>query len=282
MLRSIFKTFCRWYPIERGKFKILDKVYFKLFAPKETTIVRTTLRHGIVMDLDVHEYLQAHLYIFGSYELPTVRFIRHYLKPGMTVIDVGAQIGYLTLEMAIAHGNDVSVYSFEPEPRNLNWLRNNLQMNAVDNVSIIDQAVSDADGFIKLYMSKDNNAGTHSTISDAATVSTEYIEIPCVRLDSFTSQRRLTNVGLIKVDVEGAELEVVRGAEQLLRTQRPALILEMCSAFQNARGFSVPQFKHMLHDWGYSPYTINDDGSLAPTPLDMDHDMDNIVFLVST
>lgn len=233
------------------------------------------------MDLDIREFLQAHLYLFGSYELPTVRFIRRHVKPGMTVIDVGAQIGYLTLEMATAQGNDVNVLSFEPEPRNLDRLHHNLQLNGVKNVKVLDRAVSDIDGAIKLFMSKDNNAGTHSTISDAATVSTEYIEIPCTRLDTYITEHSITNIGLIKVDVEGAELEVVRGAEQLLRTHHPTLILEMCSPFQNARGFSVPQFKSMLHEWGYTPHTINDDGTLTPTPLDVDHDMDNIVFLAT-
>lgn len=197
----------------------------------------------------------------------------------MTIIDIGAQIGYLSLEMAFAADHGTRVVSFEPEPVNLDRFSHNIALNRTDNVTVVPRAVSDRDGAIRLYMSKDNNAGTHSTIQGVSNVSSEYIEIPCVRLDSYVSEHAIQHIGLIKIDVEGGELEVVRGAEHVLRSQQPALIIEMSSGLQSARGFTVPQFKSMLKDWGFSPFTINDDGTLRPSPLDQDHAMDNVVFL---
>lgn len=242
-------------------------------------ITRAQLSHGIVMDLDISEFVQSHLYLFGSYELPTVRFIRHHVRAGMTLIDVGAQIGYLTLEMSKAGGNDVTLYSFEPEPRNISRFSTNLALNNVHNVTIVDKAVSDHDGQIRLFMSSDNNAGTHSTIASGPFVSSEYIEIPCIRLDTFVRANAVSRVDLIKIDVEGGELEVLKGAEETLRRFRPVLIVEMSSSIQQSRGFSVTQFKQMLNDWGYSAFSINTDGSLCPTVITQDHEMENIVFL---
>lgn len=279
LIRSIFKLLCRLYPLERGKQKLLQEVYLPRLAPTVPLITRTSLSNGITMDLDISEFVQSHLYLFGSYELPTVRFIRSHVRPGMTLIDVGAQIGYITLEMSRAGGSGVSLYSFEPEPRNIAKLNANLRLNDINNVTIVDRAVSDHDGLIRLFMSSDNNAGTHSTIASGPFVSNDFIEIPCVRLDTFVREQAVQSVDMIKIDVEGGELEVLKGAEETLRRFKPVLIVEMSSSIQQSRGFSVPKFKEMLRDWGYSAYSINTDGSLSLTNNTQDHEMENLVFL---
>ncbi|MCX6140207.1 MAG: FkbM family methyltransferase [Candidatus Kapabacteria bacterium] len=231
------------------------------------------------MRLDITEFLQAHLYLFGSYELPTVRFIRSVLKPGDTAFDIGAQIGYLTLAMATAHPEPVRVVSFEPESHNLERLRSNIALNPGVNVSIVEKAASNVNGVLRLYLSHDHNSGTHSTIPNGVNVSNDFVEIPSVTLDTYLLDNQISNLRLIKIDVEGGELEVILGAERILRELCPIIVMEMSDSLQAAREFSTPEFKQMLALKGYRPYTINDNGTLKSSAVDASHAMENLAFV---
>lgn len=254
-------------------------MYFRFVAPKDAATLVSTLSYGIRMNLDISEFLQAHLYLYGSYELPSIRFIRRVVKPGDVVADVGAQIGYITLAMATIDTGKVTVHAFEPEPNNIRRLRNNVALNPGVDVRIIEKAVSDTNQAIRLYLSKDHNAGTHSTISGGTNVSDEFVEIPAVTLDDYVREQGLTALRLVKIDVEGGEYEVIKGAHETLRTLRPIVLMELSDALQESRGFSTVEFKTLMKGLGYSAYTIADDGSLVPSSIKQRHAMDNVVFL---
>lgn len=279
LFRSLFRSLARLYPREHGKYSILMRLYFPYLAPRARTVVVSTLRFGIRMRLDITEYLQAHLYVFGDYELPTIRFLRSVLKPGSVCLDVGAQMGYLTLAMATAASRQTIVHSFEPEDQNAARFRENIALNDLSNVMLHQTAVSTVDGALKLYLSNDRNAGTHSTVYIESNVSTEFIEIPSVRLDSFTAQQQLQTVDLIKIDVEGAEVDVIEGARSVLQHHRPVVIMELSDHLQQARGQTCTEFKKSMATLGYAPYFINENGTLRPCPMDAPHVNDNIVFV---
>jgi len=234
------------------------------------------------MQLDISEFLQAHLFLFGSYELPTVRFIRSMLRSGDTAIDVGAQIGYLTLAMATSSNSTIEVHSFEPESHNLERLRTNVSLNPGVNVSIIEKAASNVDGMLRLYLSHDHNSGTHSTIPNGVNVSTNFVEIPSVTLDSYAAAKNIQRLRLIKIDVEGGELEVIKGAQKILRELKPIIIMELSDALQAARGFSTHEFKRLLLADEYNSFTINDWGRLVASNVEATHAMDNVVFVHSS
>jgi hypothetical protein len=97
-------------------------------------------------------------------------------------------------------------------------------------------------------------------------------------LDAFAAAQNLKHVHLIKIDVEGAEFDVLRGAENLLRTMHPCVILELSDALQTAHGTTCRQIKQFMADCGYDAFTINDDGSLVRSSMDAPHMNDNVVF----
>lgn len=277
----LLKTVTRLFPIERGKFRILNEIYFKLLSPQSQCFIVSTLRYGIKMRLDISEFLQAHLYLFGSYELPTVRFIRSIMRSGDVAIDVGAQIGYLTLAMATSSNGNVRVISFEPEATNIQRLKTNLSLNPGLDVAIVEKAASNVNGMLRLFLSHDHNSGTHSTIPNGVNVSSDFVEIPSVTLDTYVAQNGISSIRLIKIDVEGGELEVIQGAAGLLQKHRPILVMEMSDALQAARGFSTPEFKKLLADQNYSSFTISANGMLVTSSLNATHTMDNVVFIHS-
>lgn len=281
ILRILFSRIARLYPREHGKYSLLMRLYFPFLAPKNSTLLVSTLRYGIRMRLDITEYLQAHLYVFGDYELPTIRFLRSVLRPGAVCLDIGAQMGYLTLAMATAANKTTIVHSFEPESTNAARFRENVQLNDLTNVTLHQTAVSTVDGALKLYLSNDRNAGTHSTVFIESNVSTEYVEIPAIRLETFASSHSLPSIDIIKIDVEGAEIDVINGAIGVLQQHKPIVITELSDHLQQARGQTCTEFKELMQTYGYKPYSINDNGTLRSCPMQAPHVNDNIVFVHS-
>ncbi len=279
LLRTLLRLVLRFYPFERGKYSILTKVFLPYAAPVAKMQINTRLKFGLRMRLDPSEYLQAHLYAFGDYELPTIRFIRRHLAVGSVCCDVGAQMGYLTLAMATSAGGSTSVHSFEPESVNADRFEENMQLNGCRNVRLHRTAVSNRDGMLRLYLSNDRNAGTHSTIAGSTNVSGEFIEIPSTTLDSFAREQSLHRLDLIKIDVEGAEFDVLQGGESVLRTLRPCVILELSDALQNSRGMTCRDIKMYMSQRGYAANTIAENGTPVPSGLDDPHINDNVLFI---
>lgn len=278
LLALVAKT----YPRERGKFKLLQTLFLPIAKfDAEFKAVRL-ISFNVRMLLQPSEFLQAHLFLFGSYELPTVRFIRRTLQNGGVMFDVGAQMGYLSLVASTAH-NGVQVHAFEPEPRNIERLQTNLQLNPSSNIVVHPLAASNTDGIIRLYLSRDNNAGTHSTVADLSTVNaSDFVDLPCTKLDTFYESNGQPAVRLIKIDVEGGELEVIQGSRELLKAQRPFLIIEMSDVLQQTRGYSTQQFKQLLAEMDYASFTLSDDGYICASGLDVGHAMENVVFVHSS
>ncbi len=279
LIGSLLRLALHLYPFERGKFRILSTVFLPLLAPKPGAPAVTRLRYGLRMKIDPSEFLQAHLYLFGSYELPTIRHIRSFLTPGAVCVDVGAQMGYLSLAMATSAERKTAVHAFEPEDANAARFTENMALNSIQNVQLHREAVANIEGTLQLYLSKTDNAGTHSTLYNERTVTQESIQIPATTLDAFANAANLQRLDLIKVDVEGAEFEVIQGADRVLRTYRPRVILELCDRLQIERGLSSRQIKEYMVERGYSAFTIADDGTPVPSGLDDEHINDNVLFI---
>lgn len=282
LVRKIFVLAARLFPREHGKYSILTRLYFPLFGATAPTKKIEKVKFGIKLNLNLQEYLQSWIYVFGAYELPTVRFMRSYLKDGDVAIDVGGQIGYLSIIMATSANRHVQVVSFEPEPGNINSFKQNIELNTLENVTLVEKAVSDHAGKIKLYLSSDRNAGTHSTVFVEGNVSEEFVEIDAVTIDDEVSSRGIDRVDLIKIDVEGGEIDVIRGSVKTLMSFQPVVITELGDALQKARGFSTDEFKLFMEDHGYNCYTILNDGTLRSTAVGDFHLMDNVVFVPTT
>lgn len=170
-----------------------------------------------------------------SSEAAIHRILSEYLAPGNIFIDIGANFGLHTLYAAKLVEPQGYVFAFEPVPTNLNLLRKNVALNDIqEQVKIVPKALSNStELFLDFYLPSEPVAVTAS-LSAESTQSQVAIQVANVRLDDFWSQIELP-VHLIKIDVEGAELEVLRGAEQLLRQWHPPLLIEV-------HGFALPNF----------------------------------------
>ncbi|PDT19817.1 FkbM family methyltransferase [Rhizobium hidalgonense] len=149
--------------------------------------------------------------LWKSYSDRTERaLLRELVRPGMTIVDVGANIGVYTRFLSGLVGDSGIVHAFEPAPANYRRLRDNLRNLA--NVRLSNAAVGDRSGAIKLFISDELNVD-HRTFDSGD--GRQAISVPLASLDQYFP--RETRVDLIKIDVQGYELSVLRGAERVLQ-----------------------------------------------------------------
>lgn len=183
------------------------------------------------------------------------------VSSGDQCIDVGANFGMHTLYLANLVGNSGKVWAFEPLPKNLDLLRWNIRLNHLSqSVEIVPKVASNSpEPFLRMAGMDDPVAVTAflSNETDAQTIS-----VPNVRLDDMFNAKS-SNIGLIKIDVEGAEMEVLRGAEEMLQRCRPNLVIEVHGFAFPKFGSSVSDFRGFLAGLGYSESIIWKDDSLG-------------------
>jgi len=151
----------------------------------------------------------------GWYEGGTTRLFERLLKPGMRFVDVGANIGWFSLLAAKLVGNSGAVYAFEPEVTCARFLRKSAQENGFANLQIEQLCVSNSVGSITLYVAVASHGG-NSTIRRSESQSYQFSRPQdCTSLDAYFEKSQ-KSISLLKIDVEGAEPEVLEGAQRLV------------------------------------------------------------------
>ena len=161
----------------------------------------------------------------GIYEETETRYVMDQIKEGQIVLDIGANIGYYTLIFANLVGKKGHVFAFEPEPDNFDVLKKNVETNNYKNTTTENLAVSNKIGNIKLYLSK-SNVGQHKIFPSKMT-SDDYVNVNVTTIDEYFKLSDLYDkISFIKIDVEGAEMGVLQGMDNLLEKNRLTLLME--------------------------------------------------------
>ena len=164
----------------------------------------------------------VHTYWRGIYEPELARALQQVVEPGMTCFDCGANAGYFTLLLSKLTGPTGKVYAFEPVPVNANYLRRHLELNAIQNVTLLEYALADRNGKVNF-----SGEGAQGRISDNGNVS-----VSCRTIDS----AGLPPPDVMKIDVEGAEVALVRGAQRTLQISRPRVFMALHIPESDAKG----------------------------------------------
>lgn len=192
-------------------------------------------------------------------EWEEMKFIENFVRNRDIVIDVGANIGDQSLLSAsrAVHGH---VHAFEPSPLVIPRLQENITLNNLHNrISINRQAASDHDGSLLLARMKTPEID-HILSPHEAKRGT--LKIPCIKLDTYCTQNKIKHINLLKIDVEGAELLVLRGFAQYLEAHRcDCLVVEINTHAINY-GYTREATIIFLKQLGYKIYVLNIDGKL--------------------
>jgi len=189
-----------------------------------------------------------------DFERVQAKMINEALRPSMTVLDLGANIGYYTLLIARRLQGSGRVYAFEPEAFNFRLLRANVLANGYENVILLRHAVSDIDGGIKLF--RGGNSGEHSLCYDNISRHAGSECVSVTTLDSFA--KNIGRVDMVKMDIQGAEGRAIRGGEKLLTKHHPIMFFELAPHLLRNAGDDPRDIIELLESWGYVLNTINE------------------------
>jgi FkbM family methyltransferase len=218
----------RWYWLHSsrklGKALVVEHVVKRL-VPSPPAGFYAELPNGGRVFLHHREDIGLVVLMSGGFERAETEFAIEQARPGTVAIDVGANVGMFTVPLALAVGPSGRVLTIEPSPENVRRLERNLDLNSLENVVVEPIAVGDKAGRLVLQLASD--PGFHSTAEIAESRSVdESLTVKAETLDQVWLRAHAPNVTFVKIDTEGSEDAVLRGAEQILRTCQPALLVE--------------------------------------------------------
>lgn len=164
------------------------------------------------------------------------------IAPGTCIYDIGANVGIYTLLASLRTGPAGKVYSFEPFPRNARYLRRHIELNQLQNCCVMEVAASDTEGTQRLSTAFEFHMIRFAQDGD--------LTVPCVTLDAcIYGEKKMCPPNVIKMDVEGAEMLVLRGATRALSEFHPSLFIEIhgvaqhrdCDDFLASKGYRLEE-----------------------------------------
>ncbi len=211
-------------------------------------------------DAAVGRYVQA-----DAYEPEVAASFRRILRPGMGVLDIGANIGYFTMLSAALVGSAGYVLAIEPNGRNVRLLEASRRLNGFDQVTVAQLAAGAETGVLVLHRSHSNGTTSPPGAGIAALLGAE--TVGCARPDALVPAAR--RIDLIKVDVEGAEYLALSGCGGIIRRDRPRIISEFSpNLMPGISGISGPEYLAWLTGCGYTLSVITPEGGAQPATID--------------
>ena len=207
--------------------QLIRKVLNRL-APKDITTVSIVAGglEGARLSLDMQTEKD---YWLGMYEPDLQKAITDWVKVGQIVYDVGANIGYITLLIARAVGQEGHIFAFEALPANLERLRTNLALNGVnDRVTVVAAAVVDVSKEVRFLVGPSLGTGkVEGAAGREAVIYSDSIRVEGIALDTFVFEDGNPAPDLIKMDIEGGEVLAILGMKKILQQAQPLMFLEL-------------------------------------------------------
>lgn len=261
MRKLMFSLFIRTYrslqdkrlgklPLVR---RIVDVLYNNFKPPGNITLLELQDYKMFVNPQDMA--IPRQLITYGHYEKYETELFKKFVKEGYIVVDIGAHIGHYTLIAAGLVGKKGHVFSFEPFPDSYDLLVKNLEINGYPNVTPVQKAISNKIGLIKLFLNMDDT-GSH-TICGSSNAKAN-INMQTTTLDDFFKDKE-SRINLLKMDVEGAEMLVLEGMEELLKNNQNLTIFTEFSPDMLKRADCSPgAYLNQLVKYGFKLFYINE------------------------
>ncbi len=241
----------------------------------DPTVVIKEIAPGVRLFIDLSDHVIGLNIVRGQYEQDEIRFVRRVLEEGDSAIDVGGHIGFFTMQMAAMVGPGGRVYAFEPFDANADLLERSIAENGFgDRILFQRAAAGAASGTATLTFPVEtlNSGGAYLLRNGSAPLAgNRKKEVPVVALDALEMRRPIR---FIKMDVEGAEPQVVRGATRLIKEDRPVILSELHpTQLERASGVTADAFLAEMHALGYRAHPLRGDQRSGPAEAGPYNDM---------
>jgi FkbM family methyltransferase len=213
---------------------------------------------------------------WAGYEPETAPLFQRLAARSRVTLDVGAHVGFYGLVAALSNPAG-RVVAFEPVSLPFDRLRNHVRLNRLANLECVGAAVGETAGEVDLFFPRDNplpcSAGLSREFYAPWAEAMDSVRVPCVAIDAFVRERGIAAVDLIKVDVEGYEPAVLRGARETLAAHRPDIVCEVLASPPTTDGLVA-----VLDPLGYSYFLLTPDGPVRRARPDADPRWMNYLF----
>jgi FkbM family methyltransferase len=199
----------------------------------------------------------------GTFEIGERKWVKRLLKPGMVFFDIGAHHGLYSLIASRIVGRSGVVVAFEPSPRERKKMKLNLFLNSGLNIRVFPLALGEKSGESDFFLVEGDNSGCNSLKIPNVPQKTRKIRVNVVTLDDFIETANLERLDLIKLDVEGAELSVLKGGVKSIQRFRPCFLCEVQDIRTQPWGYAAKEIVNFLMNLSYTWFFINPDGSLV-------------------
>jgi FkbM family methyltransferase len=251
LLRRAVRAYTLHFPIGKGKGRLVEATRRWTTTQEPLT---ATVGDGYQMQLELSDLVQRGIYFSGYYEPEFARLLKVALRPGDTFVDCGANVGQFSIIAARRVTQSGRVISIEPEPRNCAQLKTNLKINGLTNALVFELALSDQRGemdfFIRGPEAGFTNRGVHSFYEHDDWLNPLKITTRVALLDDLLQDE--ASVDVIKMDIEGAELNALKGAVRTLSRFDPLIFLEANEICTRYFGHSTADVKAWLLEQGFS------------------------------
>jgi FkbM family methyltransferase len=217
----------------------------------------------VTMICDIRHYIQRTIYLFGAYEPEDCAFWIERARWSHTIFDVGANVGLYSL-LAAAVNPAANVHAFEPTPELVHAFSRNLRQNAFQNVIVNDRAVGRQSGTAYLHPCRGSDGTNEGMNFVSRARSGDALSVGTVSLDDYCARGRIQRIDLLKLDVEGGELDALVGSRDLLaRGAIECIMLELVDWAAERSGTTFGSSVELLRSFGYDIYA-NDRSLLLP------------------
>ncbi len=227
---------------------LISKIPPKHVHHRSKAIRRTTV-NGINYSVDLSDLVGW--YAFWGFQFASRQRLYSLIHPGDTVLDIGANLGEVSLNAARMVGDAGKVFAFEPFPANFRKLQENAALNCFSNLSLINKALGSEATTLSMFSPQDGNEGMNR-ISSSASPGSDETSVDVITLDDFVDDEALKKIDLIKIDVEGFEMNVLKGAIKSLQKFKPKLFVEVTDEYLTEQGSSASELINFLLNQDYA------------------------------
>lgn len=252
-IRFLLRTWSRFPKASGWQYQIVER-WGSALAVKP---LECRLFNGTRMRCDLRDHVQRQIYFRGAYEPIETYLVKHLLRPGMIVIDAGANVGQYTLITAVEVGRHGEVHAFEPVPNNFERLVAHVQENGLDSTVRMNMtALWHCSERVRLHRGPAETGDNHLYAIGVPPAAVDTLSAAALRLDDYVAEKGLRRVDFIKIDVEGAEWFAFQGAAALLSRWRPTMLVEVNRRACWALGYEPERIWEFLKPYGYLMWAV--------------------------
>ncbi len=223
-------------------------------------LVQTSLIYGPKLWVEPNDLIGRHVFYHGVWEGSTTQHFYEGLRPGDTVLDVGANIGQYTVLAGAKVGPSGKVFAVEPGTTARGILERNIALNGLKNVEIIPFAAWDSDTTLYLNTGKAGNCGSAEVSCERPTGELPATAIPARRLGPLLREAGCARIDILKIDIEGAELPALRGLEDYFQTAPPRSVYCELLGGHSRFGETAHDLIGFFDRFGYRAWAFGDSG----------------------